>query len=72
MKSPASLVEGALGLGAATLFGIATWGQALAQGAPGGEVPGPSVAAVPEPSSLALMATGVALVAAFKKFRKRN
>ena len=68
MQSYVSRIQGAFGLGTVTIIGIAaTWSQALGQGAPGG-----AVTAVPEPSSLALMATGVVVVAAFKKFSKRK
>lgn len=67
MKSLAHYIQGAVGLAAVTAIGIAApWCQALAQNRPGGAVD------VPEPSSLVLIATGVVLVAAFKKFRKQN
>jgi hypothetical protein len=68
MKSVAGCVQWAIGLGTVAAIGIAaTWSQALAQSPPGA-----AVNSVPEPSSLALMATGVVVVAAFYKFRKRN
>jgi hypothetical protein len=65
MKSLASRIHGALALGAVTAIGIPVrWSQAFAQH--------PGAVPVPEPSSLALMATEVVVLATFNKFRKRN
>jgi hypothetical protein len=68
MKSLASGIQAAVGLITVALITTCVyWSTALAQGAPGG-----TVRSVPEPSSLALMATAIAVVAAVKKFRSRR
>ena len=67
MKSLARRVKGALALGFVTAIGISVeWSQALGQSTPD------QVINVPEPSSLALIAVGVAGAFVVRRFGKRR
>ena len=67
MKSLARRVKGALALGFVTTIGISVeWSQALGQSTPD------QVITVPEPSSLALIAVGVAGAFVIRRFGKRR